>query len=632
MASEDKDNIKELERVISTQAKQIQYLNEERERLTASTTHYKSLSEDLNTLLQSIYNSNGWKVMSKYYKLRDSLRLPKFSGKGRKDNKQGELHSTNQNEGDKVSIIIPVYNNVPYLEKCIHSALAQTYHSFEVVVVDDCSPDPAVATILESFTHHPNYKYIRNDFNCGISETMNQAIIHSSGNWIAFLDCDDWLDAEAIEKLMACLKAKEGAVYGYTDRYNEIEKDGTSKVETFRSRPTSNYLQELLVGMYTSHLKMIHKDVFIKIGLHESRFDGAQDYDIALKTAFHYQDAFAYLPEPVYHHRIHDKQTTQEAAARIEGIVTTIKSEIRQRIEIRNGNLDKLVSFVILSFEKMEMTLKCVQSIKDTVKVAHEIIIFDNASTPETVQYLKDHVEAIDGVTIHYSDRNLGCPGGRRTATKLAQGDYIINLDNDILVTEGWFEEIITRAEQSPNIGAVCCKTVFPTGKIQFNGASYALSEGFITFLLTDTDKDENEVSTALWHECSWVPGGATLFKREVVDHLDYSEGYINAFEDNDVALQIAKLNYRMVNCPTSKVYHYHIMHDKAQVNKEKEYMRVRYNNEGFIQSLVNFYKRNQLIINDPFVHRLMNVEGLEKSAIIAHVQELSNQDALRRT
>ncbi|WP_281891171.1 glycosyltransferase [Paenibacillus sp. YYML68] len=573
------------------------------------------LKQELNT----IYKSNGWSFLSKYYKFRDRLRVRGYLN----NNKNESLITLKSKDMDMVSIVIPVYNNSEYLAKCFESAILQTYENLEVIAVDDCSTDPLVTEILQDFhSRHNNFKYIKNEVNVGISQTMNNAIIQAQGNWIAFLDCDDWLEIDAIELLMNKIKEKESNVYGYSDRYNEF-KNKNSTIETFISRPTSNYFEELLKGMYTSHLKIINKRVFTKIGLHESRFDGAQDYDIALKTAFHYGDAFAYLPKPIYHHRIHEKQTTIESHANIEVIVRQIKKEAIMRENIRKGNFNAKISFVILSFEKKDMTLKCVEAIKKTVNVEHEIIIFDNGSSKETVQFLKENFGSLPSVKIYYSKLNLGCPGGRREATKLATGDYIINLDNDILVTEGWIEELIVAAEKDPNIGAVCCKTIFPDGKIQFNGGSYIESDGFITFYLIDDNKNEQDVSSALWHKCDWVPGGATLFKKVIVSELDYSDKYINAFEDNDIALQIKKMGFSLSNCPSSIVYHYHIMQNQDQVKREKKYMVARYNNDGFVQSLLNFYIRNDLIINDSFVHRLMNLEGKSQKEIKMKIEEL---------
>lgn len=618
----NEDRMNQLKKILDQLENENRGLRMEKEQQRIALNQINSTNEDLRNQLNEIYSSNGWRYLSKYYRFRDRLVLSGL--KWRISKKEAALEIGVENTSIlKVSLIIPVYNNYDYLKECLTSAVLQTYPELEIIAVDDHSSDERVAPLLQSFEKYPHFRHLKNEFNMGISETMNNAIIAAKGDWIAFLDCDDWLDQNAIEVMVNYIQKKDGAVYAYSDRINEIEASGESIGETFINRPNENYLDNLMTGMYTSHLKLIHKKVFLKVGLHESRFDGAQDYDMALKTAFHFGDAFVHVPEAVYHHRIHIKQTTQEAATRINERVSAMRAETDLRRKIRSGRFNKKVSFLILSFEKMEMTLQCVQSIQRTVNIPYEIIVFDNASSQETKAYLKKYVEPLSNVKMVYSAENLGCPGGRRAVTKMATGDYIINLDNDIIVTDGWLEELIIRADCNANVGAVCCRTVFPNGEVQFNGGKYFINDDFISFSLIDTGKNEKDLSSLKWLECDWVPGGATLFKREAVESVDYSEGYINAFEDNDVALQLSRKGFKLLNCPSSKVYHYHIIHDEKQVKKEKDYMRVRYNNDGFIQSLLNFYLRNSLIIHDEFVFRLMGISQLERSKIKERIKEL---------
>lgn len=528
----------------------------------------------------------------------------------------------NINYNGKVSIVIPVYNSYDFLKQCFESALNQTYKNLEIIIIDDCSNDLRVKTLLENFESFSKIKVIYNKCNEGISSAMNKGIIAAEGEWIAFLDCDDWLEDKAVEKLMKAMSMKKDSVYGYTDRINRYVYSNKSEVIDFSCRPEKDYFSELLIGMYTSHLKIIHKETFLHIGLHETRFDGTQDYDIALKIAFYFGDqAFCYLNEAVYNHRIHDNQTTNACFEKIEKRVDTIKQEAKLRNSIRKGVFNELVSFVILSYEKKEMTLKCIESINKTVKVNHEIIVFDNGSSMETVDYLKDNVENLENVKIYYSKENLGCPGGRREAIRLAKGQYVLTLDNDIVVTEGWIEELLVRINQQ-DVAAVCCKTVFPDGKVQFTGGDYAIMENnFIRFSLVNNGVDECDLKTADWKQCLWVPGGATLFKKNIINELEYSKDYINAYEDNDVALQIAKLGYKMLNCPSAKVYHYHIMYDVEQQRSEKKYLQSRYNNNSLIKSYFTFFRRNGMLIYDEFIFNILDIKkgnaGFDKQKLL---------------
>ena len=123
-----------------------------------------------------------------------------------------------------VSIIIPVYNNAAYLEKCFDSALEQSYENIEVIAVDDCSSDTRVEAILNRYKQHDKFRVYKNEKNSGICITTNNAIKKSEGDWLAFLDCDDWLDTTAIRKMMDVLTAHPGSTFGYSNRINYNNK------------------------------------------------------------------------------------------------------------------------------------------------------------------------------------------------------------------------------------------------------------------------------------------------------------------------------------------------------------------------------------------------------------------------
>lgn len=86
----------------------------------------------------------------------------------------------------KVSIIIPVYNNIDYLESCILSAVNQTYENKEVILVDDCSPMSEVEIILNKFKHYDFVRIYKNERNIGISATQNVCLAKATGDIVAF--------------------------------------------------------------------------------------------------------------------------------------------------------------------------------------------------------------------------------------------------------------------------------------------------------------------------------------------------------------------------------------------------------------------------------------------------------------
>ncbi len=525
---------------------------------------------------------------------------------------------------DKVTMIIVIDNDSDNFQKSLESALSQTYNDLEVIAVIDPSYTMGVMNILQGFITNPRFKLFIHQPYKGISSALNAAIIDSTGDWISVLNSNDWMEDDAIQKLMNELKSKSGTIFGFSELLNNGKEQAGDK-NLFPIEYAGKYIFSTLLKYETlSFFSIINKKVFLSTGLYDSRFDGVQDYDIALKSAFHFPDSsFVYLPEILHHHQITEVGQVNPISDRIKNKINRIREEARLRIELRDGVFDKLVSFVILSYEKKEMTIKCIENIQSLARMPYEIILFDNGSLPESQEFLRAHLVDAKNVYVTFSDKNLGCPGGRHEAVKKAKGDYIIYLDNDIFITEGWIEELLITAKSDEKVMAVTSKTVFPDGKVQFNGGKYQIRDGFIKFTLIDFGLNETDIRTAQWHSCDWVPGGATLFKKEIINKIDFSAGYINAFEDNDVALQIHNLGYKVVNCPCAKVVHNHIYYDDKKTKTEKRYLKGRYNNEGLILSFLNFYKRNNLILEDTFIYSLFSLNGKSNEKKKAFVNNL---------
>jgi len=106
----------------------------------------------------------------------------------------------------KVSVIIPAYNTEAYIGEAIKSALEQTLHDIEVIVVDDASSDKTVE-IAKSFIDK-RLKVIVNQQNVGAAAARNRALRAAQGEWIAVLDSDDWYAPERLEKLVSLADEK----------------------------------------------------------------------------------------------------------------------------------------------------------------------------------------------------------------------------------------------------------------------------------------------------------------------------------------------------------------------------------------------------------------------------------------
>ena len=519
-----------------------------------------------------------------------------------------------------VSIVIPVYNHADYIEHCIRSALAQDWPNLEVIVVDDASTDPAVLPILNALAADPRCTLIRHEHNKGISEAQNSALIASQGDIIAFLDCDDHLAPDAVSRCMRAWRAD--TVYLHSGRINVDDEDREVSRINFVSLPREDYFEENLRAMYATHFKLIRRDAFARVGLFDPRFDAAQDYEMLMRIAFHYPSrCFVHVPDFVYFHRFHALQTTEARRAHQDALTTRIQREARLRDDIRRGRYGRKLSFIMLSFGKHSQTLQAIKGIEQTVRVAHEIILYDNGSDEDTVAFLKSRIDGqFENVRVIYGDRNLGPAQGRRRALEHASGEWFIVFDNDEIPEAGWLEELLVRAESRDRVGAVCCRVAFPNGLLQFSGGfTRKLDDVEIELALHDRDTRHDALESCIFREIEWAPIGATLFTVNIAEHLH--DGYPNVFEDAGVSFALRKRGYKLLNAPGALVWHEHVTF-RPDTEMRGRYLSDRYDPELMLKSVASFHAENGLLIRDEYIWRENGLDTLSRTEIIARLEE----------
>jgi glycosyltransferase involved in cell wall biosynthesis len=108
-------------------------------------------------------------------------------------------------ENELVSIIVPVYKVEKYIHKCVHSILNQSYDNLEIILVDDGSPDDC-GKICDEMKLIDNRIVVIHQKNGGLSVARNTGINNAKGNYLAFVDSDDWIDANMIETMYTVAK------------------------------------------------------------------------------------------------------------------------------------------------------------------------------------------------------------------------------------------------------------------------------------------------------------------------------------------------------------------------------------------------------------------------------------------
>lgn len=126
---------------------------------------------------------------------------------------------------DLISIIIPVYNVEKYVEKCVNSALKQTYQNLEIILIDDGSTDNS-GKICEKLSSNDNRIKVFHKKNGGLSDARNYGIERATGNYIMFIDSDDWIENDTVELSLAkAIKDKADIViFGISKDYDNGKK------------------------------------------------------------------------------------------------------------------------------------------------------------------------------------------------------------------------------------------------------------------------------------------------------------------------------------------------------------------------------------------------------------------------
>ena len=121
----------------------------------------------------------------------------------------------------KISIIVPVYNVEKYLEKCVRSILAQTFTDFELILVDDGSPDSSGAMCDQFAEQDQRVKVIHKE-NGGLSDARNAGIEIATGEYLGFVDSDDYIADDMYELLYTnIVKDADLSICGIYDVYEE---------------------------------------------------------------------------------------------------------------------------------------------------------------------------------------------------------------------------------------------------------------------------------------------------------------------------------------------------------------------------------------------------------------------------
>lgn len=245
-----------------------------------------------------------------------------------------------------ISVIIPVYNVEKYLITCLNSVIEQTYKDLEIILINDGSIDSS-GEICEEFKKKDSRIIVIHKSNLGLSDTRNIGIDKAKGNWIFFLDSDDWIDKHAIEKLYQfallnnCDMVQGNHYYVYEDYLlfrkssrKEREKIILSREETMKCLIINDRIKNFAWGkLYKTDLI---KDLYFPVGKY---FEDSFWQHFVIDRA----NRYGIIDEPLYYYR----QRSDSISGKISD----------KKLDLLEGNYKRL-EFIKQNYPSLEKLMK----------------------------------------------------------------------------------------------------------------------------------------------------------------------------------------------------------------------------------------------------------------------------------
>lgn len=203
---------------------------------------------------------------------------------------------------DKVSIIMPCYNDGQYIGKAIESVKAQTYKNIELIIIDDGSTEKETIDIIRKIEEEGQITVLHTE-HLRPAGARNKGIRHAEGKYILPLDSDDWIDRTYVEKCVKVLESNEkiGAVYCFADLFGE-------KTGKWELPPYS--FKIMLVDNIVFVTSMFRKADWEKAGGFDTSMDeGMEDYAFWLSILAMEKEIYQ-IPETLFHYRIKKESRT----------------------------------------------------------------------------------------------------------------------------------------------------------------------------------------------------------------------------------------------------------------------------------------------------------------------------------
>ena len=524
--------------------------------------------------------------------------------------------------GPAFSILIPTADpDRSSFTAAIASVTSQIFCRWEVVVCDSGSRTNVVVEVLDaSGIPDTKLRYIRLEHNVGIGAATDIALRAASGSWISFLDHDDLLSPDALLRVANLIDRQPWLRFVYSDE-DKIDEAGRRFWPHFK--PDWNE-DQLLSTNYITHLVACERGVALACGGVRTGFDGAQDWDFALRATERLQPReIGHIPYVLYHWRssaqstagdIDAKPGVREAQRRVLES-TLLRRQIKARVESTQWTwrsiraLPKLpaVSLIIPTRDQADLLRICVAAVRSNTDYPDvEIIIVDNGSSQPDARALLDEMQKWPDVRV------LDAPGKfnfaelcNRGAVE-ARGDLIVLLNNDVEpLHPDWLLELASQASR-PDVGAVGALLRYPDGRLQHVGIILGIN-GTTHHAFRGYPADWPGINGRLRavQEVSAVTGACLTVRRDRYLAVGgCNEAFAISHNDVDLCLRLAERGWKTIWTPFSELTHHESASRGFSYDPEQEEVLAR-------ESALFRERWRDRVDTDPFYNPNLAAQGV---------------------
>lgn len=217
----------------------------------------------------------------------------------------------------EISILVPVYKTEKFLKRCINSIIKQSFKNWELIIVNDCSPDNSSETLADYEKRESRIKIVTHTVNSGVSQARFTGLDHAKGKYIVFVDSDDWIADESLRILYDKIELEQadiviGSMVKILDRFNIFKTKPRNSVST-ANITTSITLPELFDDYYINYFgctkilwamwgRIYRREAIDRAPLKPSPYSFAEDM-IFNFTLHPYLKKISFVSDTVYYYR-----------------------------------------------------------------------------------------------------------------------------------------------------------------------------------------------------------------------------------------------------------------------------------------------------------------------------------------